>query len=158
MFSNREIGDSLVLWFGFIQFFMWCILQTALFTLLKIVSFDQQGTYMNNQTRGNADNTMALWGGLECTVNRVRDQYFSQMERNGHAARLQDIERFASLGVSAIRYPVLWERTAPGDLSEADWSWSDDPASQPRRQAGANRRHLQKLRHSADGAVGELLQ
>ena len=57
---------------------------------------------------------------------RVRDQYFSQMERNGHAARLQDIERFASLGVSAIRYPVLWERTAPGNLADADWTWSDE--------------------------------
>ena len=68
---------------------------------------------------------LALWGGLECTVNRVRDQYFSQMDRNGHADRLQDIERFASLGISAIRYPVLWERTAPNGIESADWSWSD---------------------------------
>ena len=66
-----------------------------------------------------------LWGGLECTVNRVRDQYFSQMERNGHVDRLQDLERFASLGIKAIRYPVLWERTAPNGLDKADWSWSD---------------------------------
>ena len=68
---------------------------------------------------------LALWGGLECTVNRVRDQYFSQMDRNGHADRLQDIERFASLGIKAIRYPVLWERTAPNGIDSADWSWSD---------------------------------
>ncbi|XYJ11353.1 family 1 glycosylhydrolase [Telluria sp. B2] len=68
---------------------------------------------------------LALWGGLECTVNRVRDQYFSQMDRNGHADRLQDIERFASLGITAIRYPVLWERTAPNGIESADWSWSD---------------------------------
>jgi dTDP-4-dehydrorhamnose reductase len=67
-----------------------------------------------------------LWGGLECTVNRVRDQYFSQMERNGHVARLQDIERFASLGIRAIRYPVLWENTAPDGLETADWSWPDE--------------------------------
>lgn len=69
---------------------------------------------------------LQLWGGLECTVNRVRDEYFSQMERNGHAERLQDIERFASLGIKAIRYPVLWERTAPDGIDSADWSWPDE--------------------------------
>lgn len=67
-----------------------------------------------------------LWGGLECTVNRVLDDYFSQMERNGHAARRDDLERFASLGIRAIRYPVLWERTAPDGLDKADWTWPDE--------------------------------
>ena len=73
-----------------------------------------------------ATTSLQVWGGLECTVNRVRDQYFSQMERNGHAERLQDLERFASLGIRAIRYPVLWERTAPDGIASADWSWSDE--------------------------------
>jgi dTDP-4-dehydrorhamnose reductase len=73
-----------------------------------------------------ATSPLQLWGGLECTVNRVRDEYFSQMERNGHAARIQDLERFASLGIRAIRYPVLWERTAPDGIESADWSWSDE--------------------------------
>lgn len=68
---------------------------------------------------------LELWGGLECTVNRVGDTYFSQLERNGHATRLDDLERFASLGIKALRYPVLWERTAPGALEDADWSWAD---------------------------------
>ncbi|WP_229421480.1 family 1 glycosylhydrolase [Telluria antibiotica] len=76
-----------------------------------------------------ASSPLQLWGGLECTVNRVRDQYFSQMERNGHAERLQDLERFASLGIRAIRYPVLWERTAPDGIESADWSWSDERLS-----------------------------
>lgn len=69
---------------------------------------------------------LELWGGLECTVNRVDNSYFSQMERNGHATRMDDIERFASLGIRAIRYPVLWERTAPDGLDKADWSWPDE--------------------------------
>ncbi|RNF30928.1 dTDP-4-dehydrorhamnose reductase, partial [Massilia aurea] len=80
---------------------------------------------MNIQTDASTPD-LALWGGLECTVNRVRDNYFSQMDRNGHAGRLQDIERFASLGVKAIRYPVLWERTAPDGVDKADWSWPDE--------------------------------
>ncbi|PSB17442.1 dTDP-4-dehydrorhamnose reductase [Phormidesmis priestleyi ULC007] len=66
-----------------------------------------------------------LWAGVECTVNRVGDQYFDQLKRNGHADRITDLDLFASLGVTAIRYPVLWERIAPGDLNQADWSWAD---------------------------------
>src|SRR5687767_8653323 len=73
----------------------------------------------------NSSAPLELWGGLECTINRVSDQYFSQMERNGHRGRLEDIDRFASLGIKAVRYPVLWECTAPDGPESADWSWSD---------------------------------
>ena len=51
---------------------------------------------------------LEMWGGLECTVNRVGDAYFRQMDRNGHCRRADDIDRFADLGVRAVRYPVLW--------------------------------------------------
>ena len=68
---------------------------------------------------------LQLWGGLECTVNRVQDNYFSQIDRNGHSHRCCDIGRFASLGIGAIRYPVLWERTAPDGPASADWAWPD---------------------------------
>ncbi len=68
---------------------------------------------------------LMLWGGLECTINRVKDVYFSQLDRNGHATRLCDLDRFASLGIRAIRYPVLWEHIAPNGLDEANWSWPD---------------------------------
>src|SRR5205085_2566912 len=27
--------------------------------------------------------------------------------------------------IKAIRYPVLWERTAPAGIESSDWSWSD---------------------------------
>ena len=68
---------------------------------------------------------LEMWGGVECTVNRVRDAYFTQLDRNGHAHRDDDLARFAALGVRALRYPVLWEATAPHDLADADWSWAD---------------------------------
>jgi dTDP-4-dehydrorhamnose reductase len=64
-----------------------------------------------------------MWGGVECTVNRVRDAYFTQLERSGHCGRDDDLERFAALGLRALRYPVLWERTAPDGLDRADWTW-----------------------------------
>ncbi len=68
---------------------------------------------------------LEVWAGVECTVNRVGNQYFDQLERNGHAARLDDLERFAELGIQAIRYPILWERIAPNGLKQADWTWAD---------------------------------
>jgi dTDP-4-dehydrorhamnose reductase len=67
-----------------------------------------------------------MWAGIECTVNRVGDRYFDQIERSGHDVRLLDIDRLAELGVSAVRYPVLWERTAPQGIDTIDWSWCDE--------------------------------
>jgi dTDP-4-dehydrorhamnose reductase len=51
-----------------------------------------------------------IWGGIECTINRVNDTYYDQLELSGHYHRKDDIDLFASLGVKAFRYPVLWER------------------------------------------------
>src|SRR4051812_21725351 len=68
---------------------------------------------------------LEVWGGIEPTVNRVGDTYFNQLERSGHADRLSDLDRFAGLGLRALRYPVLWERTAPDGLLSADWTWPD---------------------------------
>jgi dTDP-4-dehydrorhamnose reductase len=66
-----------------------------------------------------------LWGGIECTVNRTRDGYLDQSRLNGHHDRLTDLDRFAELGLDAVRYPVLWERVAPHDPEQLDWRWSD---------------------------------
>jgi dTDP-4-dehydrorhamnose reductase len=66
-----------------------------------------------------------VWAGVECTVNRVGDGYFDQLARNGHESRDGDLDLFGRLGVKALRYPVLWERTAPDELEGADWSWAD---------------------------------
>ncbi|CAA9577489.1 MAG: GH1 [uncultured Thermomicrobiales bacterium] len=68
---------------------------------------------------------LEIWGGIECTVNRVGDQFLSQMALSGHLDRIEDLDRFAELGITAIRYPVLWELTAPDGLDTADWSWPD---------------------------------
>ncbi|HEX6313501.1 MAG TPA: family 1 glycosylhydrolase [Gemmatimonadaceae bacterium] len=67
---------------------------------------------------------MEIWGGVECTVNRVGDRYLDQVRRTGHDDRLDDLERFAELGITAIRYPILWERSAGGD-PDASFAWSD---------------------------------
>jgi len=66
-----------------------------------------------------------LWGGHECTVNRVGPVFYDQTLRSGHHDRLDDLDRFAALGLKALRYPVLWERVAPDVPQSRDWRWSD---------------------------------
>lgn len=53
---------------------------------------------------------MEIWGGVECTVARVRNKVHDQLKLNGHEARPNDLELIADLGISTIRYPVLWEK------------------------------------------------
>src|SRR5688500_8583350 len=64
-----------------------------------------------------------FWGGIECTLNRVREKYFDQLDYTGHYHREGDIERLASLGISAIRYPVIWELHEPEENYPIDWNW-----------------------------------
>src|SRR5918993_4420544 len=68
---------------------------------------------------------MEIWGGVECTVNRVGDQYFDQVVRSGHDVRLDDLDRFADLGITAIRYPILWERMAHASSLDDAFAWAD---------------------------------
>jgi dTDP-4-dehydrorhamnose reductase len=63
---------------------------------------------------------------MECTVSRVGTAYTDQLELSRHATRPSDLDRFADLGIRTMRYPVLWERTAPAGLEAADWSWTDE--------------------------------
>src|SRR4051812_27851824 len=75
---------------------------------------------------------LAVWGGVECTVNRVGDRWFDQMAWSGHDTRTADLDQFAALGIRALRYPVLWERLAPRSLDDIDWRWSDERLSRMR--------------------------
>ena len=68
---------------------------------------------------------LELWGGVECTVNRVADRYGDQLHQTGHHDRKEDLELVAELGLSAIRYPVLWERVCREPAADCDWDWSD---------------------------------
>jgi dTDP-4-dehydrorhamnose reductase len=77
--------------------------------------------------------TLELWGGHECTVNRVQDRYRDQTILSGHEGRIEDLTLFASLGVKALRYPVIWERVAPNAPDERDWTWTDERLAEIRR-------------------------
>ena len=67
---------------------------------------------------------LQLWGGVECTVNRVGDRYFDQLTRSGHRHRLEDFDRFAALGLRKLRMPVLWESIARVPEG-GEWRWVD---------------------------------
>lgn len=69
---------------------------------------------------------LALWGGIECTVNRVANVYQDQVNRCGHHDRPDDLDCIANLGIRTLRYPVLWERTAPNRADVLDWQWPDE--------------------------------
>lgn len=68
---------------------------------------------------------IALWGGLECTVARIGDAFRNQSQETGHAARIEDLDAIAALGIRTLRYPVLWETIAPDRPDQADWRWQD---------------------------------
>ncbi|HLM53803.1 MAG TPA: family 1 glycosylhydrolase [Pseudoxanthomonas sp.] len=77
---------------------------------------------------------LQLWGGLECSVVRVGDAVRDQFRETGHDARgAQDLEAIAALGIKVLRYPVSWERVAPGDPANCDWRWHDGQLAAMRR-------------------------
>jgi dTDP-4-dehydrorhamnose reductase len=69
---------------------------------------------------------LQVWGGVECTVNRVGDAYFNQLDRSGHRGRLEDLDRIAELGIRTLRYPLLWELNAPDPHAGSDWKWASE--------------------------------
>jgi dTDP-4-dehydrorhamnose reductase len=81
----------------------------------------------------NVRNQVEVWGGIECTINRVGNAYHDQLAYSGHYERENDLDLVASLGIKMLRYPVLWERHQPKTNTTIDWYWIS--------------RQLEKLRH-----------
>ncbi|GAC1444631.1 MAG: family 1 glycosylhydrolase [Vulcanimicrobiaceae bacterium] len=68
-----------------------------------------------------------IWASPEPTIARIsHDTFRDQLAETGHDVRVDDLDRLASLGVSATRYPVLWERCAPNDPREIDLRWATE--------------------------------
>lgn len=77
---------------------------------------DKRYKYLN-------DDKIEIWGGIECTINRVNDTFHDQLAFTGHYQRPDDLEKIASLGIRALRYPVLWEKHQPLKNSTIDSCW-----------------------------------
>lgn len=70
--------------------------------------------------------SLELWGGVECTVVRLGDQFRDQVVETGHSVRLADLDAIAELGIRTVRYPIVWERVAPDDPDKLDFTWHDE--------------------------------
>jgi dTDP-4-dehydrorhamnose reductase len=67
-----------------------------------------------------------LWGGAECTIVRLQEEYRDQAAETGHKDRRDDIDRMAELGLTTVRFPILWEAVAPERPDRLDFAWTDD--------------------------------
>ena len=72
---------------------------------------------MSRSTTGTRQPALEIWGGVECTCNRVNDRYFDQLSLSGHRERLSDFNLFAELGIRVVRQGLLWEH------HQGDPSW-----------------------------------
>jgi dTDP-4-dehydrorhamnose reductase len=76
---------------------------------------------------------LELWGGIECTVARIGDDFRDQGVETGHRDRIEDLDRIAALGIRTLRYPVLWETISPSSPEEVDFSWHDERLARMQR-------------------------
>jgi dTDP-4-dehydrorhamnose reductase len=62
-----------------------------------------------------------FWGGLECSVVRIGDEWRDQLRETGHYERLDDLEAIAELGLKVLRFPILMEHVAPFGTEVRFW-------------------------------------
>ncbi|MDQ6608611.1 MAG: sugar nucleotide-binding protein, partial [Bacteroidota bacterium] len=75
-------------------------------------------------------NIPRLWGGIECTINRVQDNFFDQLQYSEHYSREADIPLIADIGIEKIRYPILWEKHQPEKESLINWTNTEKRVSE----------------------------
>lgn len=70
-----------------------------------------------------------VWGGMECTINRVGDEFKDQLEYAGYYEKnyLKDI---TGLGFHTIRFPVLWEKHQPCKHKDPSFTWASGQLKQ----------------------------
>ncbi|MCL6258414.1 sugar nucleotide-binding protein [Aquiflexum sp. TKW24L] len=67
-----------------------------------------------------------IWGGIECTINRIQNNYRDQLDLLGHYERADDLNHIAQLGIKALRYPVLWEHHQQTPKQAMNWDWIEN--------------------------------
>ncbi len=98
---------------------------------------------------------LEMWGGLECSVVRVGDDWRDQLAETGHDRRDGDLDAVAGLGVRTLRYSVPWERVSPLRADATDWARPD--ARLGRMRAMGLRPVLGLLHHGSGPARTQLL-
>src|SRR4051794_26676482 len=70
-------------------------------------------------------NRPEVWGGLECSVVRLHEQWRDELVETGHRFRDADLDAICGLGIRTLRYPILWETVSPETPERADFGWHD---------------------------------
>src|SRR5690349_10314063 len=73
---------------------------------------------------------LEVWVGIECTINRIGNTYREQLDYSGHYMRPGDVRALADLGITHLRYPVLWEKHQRNESKPIDWRWAERRLSQ----------------------------
>ena len=83
-------------------------------TLFKKLMQRQPETHVNGQKiTTNKVGNPELWGGIECTINRIRKFVLISCNMQSIYQRENDLSLIAELGIKTLRYPVLWEHHQP---------------------------------------------
>lgn len=91
---------------------------------------------------------MELWGGMECTINRVHDAFFDQHIMSEHRTRVAaDLEAVALLGIRTLRVALHWEYY----VSTGSWEFFDLTLKEMRR---LRLEPIAGLLHHGSGPVG----
>jgi dTDP-4-dehydrorhamnose reductase len=70
----------------------------------------------------NEQSSLELWGGVECTINRVGDAFHDQWAWTRHRDQVEsDLALFADLGLRTLRTAVHWEQVAHTE----NWDFAD---------------------------------
>ncbi|HSN61011.1 MAG TPA: hypothetical protein VLR49_08755, partial [Ferruginibacter sp.] len=67
-----------------------------------------------------------VWGGLECTINRLENTFHDQFEMNDFYSYPDLVTAINTCGIKTLRFPVLWEKHQPSNDTEIDWSWAEE--------------------------------
>ena len=74
-------------------------------------------------------NNPEIWGGIECTINRVKDAFFDQVDYAGFYQN-PSVSANTDLGIKKLRFPILWEKHQPEHNGEIDWNWTEQQIDQ----------------------------
>lgn len=66
---------------------------------------------------------LEVWGGIECTINRIGNDYLDQLEYSRYYKNPQH-HLLQELGIKRLRFPILWEKHQPAPETVIDWSWT----------------------------------
>ncbi len=66
-----------------------------------------------------------VWGGIECTINRLQDNFYDQLAMSNFYSSDAAIEAIDACNIKTLRFPILWEKHQPSLATKIDWSWAE---------------------------------